>query len=56
MHQTAKEIALLSLRAANPHATDAELRGLLFLRFYGDDFPPEQRDEIYYRLVKGSTS
>lgn len=54
MHATAKAIALASLRASHPKASAAELRGLLFLRFYRGDFSAEQRRQIYEHLVRHS--
>lgn len=52
MHATAKAIALASLRASHPKASEAELRGLLFLRFYREDFTEEQRQKIHEHLIR----
>ncbi len=51
MHATAKALALISLQEQHPHASDRELKGLLFLRFYTEDFPVEERSRIYEHLV-----
>lgn len=52
MHQTAKLLAQANLREQHPNASEAELRGLLFLRFYGDDFSPEACETWYRRIVE----
>ena len=54
MHATAKALVLASLREKYPCAPEAQLRGLLFLRFYGNDFSPGERDRIYHRLTCNS--
>jgi hypothetical protein len=51
MYATAKALALASLREKYPHASEADFRGLLFLRFYAQDFSSEQRTKIYQHLV-----
>ncbi len=54
MHATAKALVMASLRGKYPCAPEAQLRGLLFLRFYGNDFPSEERDRIYRHLASNS--
>lgn len=54
MHATAKALVMASLREKCPCAPEAQLRGLLFLRFYGNDFPSEERDRIYQHLACNS--
>ncbi|MDP2660312.1 MAG: hypothetical protein Q8R28_06255 [Dehalococcoidia bacterium] len=53
MNETARSLVLASLLAENPNATQAELRKGLFLRFYGDDFSPEQTRRILEFLERG---
>lgn len=52
MHETAKRLVLASLLEENPDATPADLRKGLFLRFYGDDFSPEEIERILAHLEK----
>ncbi len=54
MHTTAKTLALTSLRTRYPRASEAELRGLLFLWFYAGDFSSDERTRIYDHLVAKS--
>lgn len=51
MHATAKAMVMASLRGKYPRAPEAHLRGLLFLRFYKDDFPIEEQNKIYRHLT-----
>ena len=46
MHATARALAVASLSHEHPGSDSAELKGRLFLRFYGADFEPEQRKRI----------
>ncbi len=50
MHRFAQLLVRASVLAANPHATTAELRRTLFLRFYGSDFDAATRDRILAAL------
>ncbi len=43
MYAMAGTLALASLRARHPGVSEAELRGLLFVRFYGEDFSAGER-------------
>ncbi|MDO8690067.1 MAG: hypothetical protein Q7R39_08680 [Dehalococcoidia bacterium] len=52
MHETARRLVLASLLAQNPNATPAELRKGLFLRFYRDDFSPEETRRILESLER----
>lgn len=54
MYATAKALILASLREKYPHASEVDFRGLLFLRFYAEDFSSEQRTKIYQYLVGNS--
>jgi hypothetical protein len=50
MFDFAKALVLSNLRETHPGVTDAELRVLLFDRFYGDELDPAQRASIVARL------
>lgn len=52
MYDTAKRLVLAALLEENPQATPADLRKGLFLRFYGDDFSPEETERILKYLGK----
>lgn len=51
MFDDAKRLALAGLRAQNPGTTDAELKGLLLVRLYGQGFAPETMSKILGRLA-----
>ena len=46
MFDTAKALATASIREKHPDISDTDLRQALFLRFYGHEFSPAQREEI----------
>jgi hypothetical protein len=46
MSATARTLVLASALTRDPGASEAELRRTLFLRFYGDDFTPRDRERI----------
>jgi hypothetical protein len=46
MFATARALAKAGLLQKHPDAGPAELKRLLFLHFYGDDFTPKQRHRI----------
>jgi hypothetical protein len=46
MFDAAKAMALAGIRRDHPDLGEAEVRRALFLRFYGDDFDPAQRERI----------
>ena len=39
------------IRANKPNATIQEIRREIFLRFYGQEFSPEEQDEILSRIL-----
>jgi hypothetical protein len=39
-------MVIAGIRAEKPQITESELRQELFLRYYGDEFSPEQRKKI----------
>ncbi len=47
MFDTARELAIAGLRAEGVE----DLRAALFLRFYGDEFEPQERARIVERLL-----
>jgi hypothetical protein len=51
MSATARALVRASILARDPHASAGTIRRALFLRFYGDDFPPAQRDTIIAQLA-----
>ncbi len=56
MFTTSREMILSSLKERYPKATHSELRGLLFLRLYKNDFSKEKQETIYQRIVdRGAT-
>lgn len=46
MFDTAKEIVRSSILERHPHISMQELKKEIFLRFYGEDFEPEQKRKI----------
>jgi hypothetical protein len=46
MFDITRGLLIAGIRKARPGITEAELRQELFLRYYGDDFTPEQRERI----------
>ncbi len=51
MLATARALILASVRAEVPEASPAAMRRALFLRLYGGDFDPAERERILGRLV-----
>ncbi len=56
MHAAAQALAKASLSQRYPGAHAAKLKRLLFLRFYGADFEPEERKRIASALETRSRS
>lgn len=50
MFEMARKQVLASIIHQNPKADSKEIRKQLFLRFYGDDFTPEEREKILARM------
>jgi hypothetical protein len=46
MFDMTRTLLVAGIRAARPDITEVELRQELFLRYYGDEFSPEQREKI----------
>jgi hypothetical protein len=51
MFEDARRLVAASIRAANPNISEAELQRAIFLRFYGHEFEPEQRERILAHIV-----
>ena len=52
MHATARALAKAAFLQKHPRARQAELRRLLFLHLYSNDFKPEERKRIASALSK----
>ena len=46
MFDDARKIVVASIREANPDVSEVELRQAVFLRFYGHEFEPAERERI----------
>ncbi len=51
MFDAARRQVMASIRMKNPEADIKDMRKGLFLRFYGQDFPPEEREKILQRIL-----
>ena len=56
MFDTAKALASASIRETQPDISDTDLRRALFLRFYGHEFSPAQRDRILAAISRAASS
>ena len=52
MCETSKLLVIHAIRENNPTISESELKKELFLRFYRDDFTPEQRKKILAYLTR----
>lgn len=50
MFEMARKQVLASIINQNPNVDSREIRKQLFLRFYGDDFTPEEREKILAQI------
>lgn len=50
MYDFSKTLVVRALLEERPHLSPAELRGELFLRFYGNDFNPPAHQKILTHL------
>lgn len=50
MHATAQALVRASVLEINPHASAADIRRALFLRFYGHDFDQGTQEKILFVL------
>ncbi len=51
MFDMARRQVIASIKAKNPNADIREIRREIFLRFYGQDFSPEEREKILRHLI-----
>ncbi len=51
MYDTAKQIVRSAIYNSRPGITDAELKGEMFLRFYGPEFSPTETERILLTLA-----
>ncbi|HHT9111224.1 MAG TPA: hypothetical protein ACFYDZ_08730 [Candidatus Brocadiaceae bacterium] len=51
MFDMARRQVIASIKAKNPNADIKEIRREIFLRFYGQDFSPEEREKILRHLI-----
>ncbi len=56
MYETSKYLILHAIKKNNPTISTIELRKEFFLRFYGEDFSPKQRDKILMHLERYAPS
>ncbi len=54
MYDTSKYLIAHAILRENPTISKALLRRELFLRFYGDDFDPEEQEKIIEYLIKNT--
>jgi len=52
MYETARELVKASILEGNPAISPLGLKGEVFLRFYGNDFPPLLLQKILNHLEK----
>lgn len=50
MFDLARRQVLTSITRDNPHADSREIRRGIFLRFYGQDFSPEEQERILAQI------
>lgn len=52
MHETSKYLITRAIMEDNPHISKTELKQELFLKFYGNDFDPKNREKIIKHFEK----
>lgn len=55
MYETSKYLVTQAILRENPSISEAELRQELFLKFYGNDFSPEESKKILEHLKNFSS-
>ena len=50
MYETSKRLLIQFIRRHKPQISDVELRQEFFLKMYGNDFSPEERNKIVKHL------
>ena len=51
MYDTAKQIVRSAIYESRPEITDAEMKREIFLRFYGHEFSPADREKFVAALM-----
>ncbi len=51
MYDTAKQIVRSAIHNSHPDITDAEMKREIFLRFYGHEFSPPDREKLISALA-----
>ena len=52
MFNMARRQVVASIKMNKPNADRKEIRKGIFLRFYGQDFPPETQEEIFRQIER----
>lgn len=52
MYDTSRYLITWAITQENPQITPVELRQQLFLKFYGDEFSPEEKEKILAFFVE----
>ncbi len=52
MFNTARRQVVASIKMDNPNADIKEIRRKIFLRFYGQEFSPEEQEKILKRILE----
>ena len=55
MHATSRHLIILALLKDNPEISEADLKKALFLKFYQEDFPAEERERILQAIEERSS-
>lgn len=53
MFTTAREVARAAILREEPHLNEVEIAQRLFVRFYGNDLPPERVADIIAKIERG---
>lgn len=51
MFDLARRLVIAGIQTAYPNCDERTLRTQIFLRFYGQDFSPQQREKILARIL-----
>lgn len=54
MHATSKWLIIRAILEENHHISEGALRREVFLRFYGSDYTPEEREKIAQHLERSA--
>jgi hypothetical protein len=56
MHETSKILVIQAIKRNNPGISPSALRQELFLKFYGDDVSPKQKQKILKYLAENTNA